>query len=273
MAVSAADAPLQETALAVVSVPLLDSDARGRTMAHVLLRPLNSTSPLRGFVPVGRETTSARDYGEYHLEIVDARGIIRLGIGPDHEQGIGSLSEHWPLVERTVAEGRGEALLHGVQSGDTEGDHAVAAVPIPQSDMYLLLEKDPDAAIVLPSQLRGQFVAIGVVGFVIAIAGAWIIARRVVRPAEQLTAAAERMASRDLATPIRVKAGDEIGRLSQSIEAMRVQLSSALDKREQANREAGIARAGPHGAAPRGAPTRDYCPGRGASASGAGPAR
>lgn len=237
VAVSTIDASLGKTAFAVVSVPLTGDDALEPATAHVLLRPLNSTNPLLGLVPVGPKTTGARDQGKYHLEIVDARGIVRLGIGPDHGLGVGSLSKHWPVFERTVTEGRREALLHRVQSGDTEGDHAVAAVPIPLSDMYVLLEKDPDAAMILPGQLQGQFVVIGVVGFVVAIAGAWIIARRVVRPTEQLTAAAKRMASGDLATPIRVEAGDEIARLSQSIEATRVQLASALDEREKANRE------------------------------------
>ena len=66
---------------------------------------------------------------------------------------------------------------------------------------------------------------------------ALITTRHVVKPTEQLTGAAERMAGGDLASPISVAAQDEIGQLAESLEEMRQRLRAAYEAVEKTNKE------------------------------------
>jgi len=66
---------------------------------------------------------------------------------------------------------------------------------------------------------------------------AWVTTRHVVKPTEQLTAAAERIARGDLASPIDVIAQDEVGELAESLDKMRLRLGAAYDAAERTNRE------------------------------------
>lgn len=69
--------------------------------------------------------------------------------------------------------------------------------------------------------LRRRILGIGLVLAVAAGAGGWLIARRVVKPVERLTEAAEEMArTGDLLAPIETTAGGEVGRLADSFNTM-----------------------------------------------------
>lgn len=173
--------------------------------------------------------------GGYHLEVVDPSGIAVLGIGSDERPG--ELSKHWPKIEPLVASGSSATLLHEPGPGDTFEPHVMAVTPLPDTPMYVVIEQPTDVALALPNELEQRlFLAIGL-GYVAALAVAWITTRHVVKPTEELTAAASRMAAGDLASPIRVRAEDEIDLLAGSLEAMRVQLAAARAAAEQTNRE------------------------------------
>ncbi|OGN86612.1 MAG: hypothetical protein A2X23_04510 [Chloroflexi bacterium GWC2_73_18] len=92
-------------------------------------------------------------------------------------------------------------------------------------------------ALALPLQLRDRLIVLTALGFLAALAVAWITTRHVVKPTEQLTAAAERMARGDLASPVGVAAEDEVGKLAESLDIMRQRLQAALEAIERTNRE------------------------------------
>jgi len=178
-------------------------------------------------------TTGITD--EYHLEVVDPDGMTLLGIGPDERPG--QPSPHFAAIRDLVATGSAATLLHD-PGGDGDGaPHVMAAVPLGSSLFYVVLEQSLDVALALPNQLRDRlFLSIGL-GLVLTLAVAWITTSRVVKPTEQLTRAAERMAGGDLASPIEVSAQDEVGQLAESLESMRQRLNAAQETIEHANRE------------------------------------
>jgi two-component system sensor histidine kinase MprB len=71
------------------------------------------------------------------------------------------------------------------------------------------------------ADLRNRMFAVGLVGAVLASVLGWVIARRTVRPVEDLTRAAEHVAAtEDLAAPIIVDRTDEVGRLAEAFNTM-----------------------------------------------------
>ena len=171
----------------------------------------------------------------YRLEVINPNGVVLLGIGADEQAG--QVSEHYPVIRGLMAKGGAAALLHEPGPGDHFAPHVMAVVPLAGSPLYLVLEQPIDVALALPMELRQRlFLSIGL-GFSAALVVAWVTTRHVVKPTEQLTAAAGRIARGDLGTPIAVRAEDEVGELAESLEAMRMRLGAAYEAIERTNRE------------------------------------
>jgi signal transduction histidine kinase len=171
----------------------------------------------------------------YHLEVVDPDGLAVLGVGSDEVPG--QPSRHYPAIRNLVATGSAAALLHEPGPKDQFEPHVMAVVPLAVSPFYVVLEQPVDVALALPFRLREQLLLAILVGFLAALIVAWITTRHVVKPTEQLTVAAERMAGGDLASPIKVAAQDEIAKLAESLEAMRQRLRAAYQAVEDTNKE------------------------------------
>ncbi|MBI3750570.1 MAG: HAMP domain-containing protein [Chloroflexi bacterium] len=169
--------------------------------------------------------TAAGGATGYHLEVVDPNGIAVLGIGSDERPG--EPSHHFSAIQPLVASGGAAAMIHQPDAVASFEPHVMAVVPLAGSPFYVVLEQPIDIALALPNQLRTQLAATIAVGFVGALVVAWITTRHVVKPTEQLTAAAGRMAGGDLTSPVGVQADDEVGLLAESLEAMREQLQAA----------------------------------------------
>lgn len=171
----------------------------------------------------------------FHLEVVDPSGIAVLGIGPDEHPG--QLSPHYAAIRTLIGTGSAAAQLHEAGPGETFEPHVMAVVPLANSPFYVVIEQAVDVALALPNKLRDQLLLASGAGFVSALAVAWITTRRVVKPTEQLTAAAERIAAGDLASPITVRAQDEVGRLAESLETMRSSMQAAHEAIDATNRD------------------------------------
>jgi two-component system sensor histidine kinase MprB len=89
-------------------------------------------------------------------------------------------------------------------------------------------------------ELRTRLIAITIAGGAIAALVAFLVARRVTRPIEQLTAAAEHVAdTEDLTTPIPVNRRDEIGRLAAAFNAMLRALGASREEQRRLVDDAG----------------------------------
>lgn len=228
-----------EISFAAIAVRLQGAEGTAGPIAVVHTVSANSTAP---YVPAshgrpGSGAVSVPDAAaeEYHLEVVDPDGIAVLGIGPDELPG--EPSRHFSTISGLIADHRAAALLHQPAQGDDFEAHVMAVVPVEASPFYAVLEQPIDVALALPLQLRERLILLTVVGFLAALVVAWVTTRRVVKPTEQLTAAAERMARGDLASPIDVTAQDEVGQLAESLDEMRRALREAYESVEQTNRE------------------------------------
>lgn len=188
---------------------------------------------------IGSELKRGEESGvrlpQYHLEVVDARGVTVVGIGPDERPG--EPSTHFLVIRNLIAGRAVGAMLHKPSKGEDFEPHVLAVVPVPGSPFHLVLEQPADEALLLPTQLRRQLFGFMGIAFVVIMGVAWITTRQVVRPTEQLTAAAQRMARGDLESPIDVFGQDEVGRLAETLETMRRQLRDARREIQSANRE------------------------------------
>jgi methyl-accepting chemotaxis protein len=83
---------------------------------------------------------------------------------------------------------------------------------------------------------RVQGLALGLLAVTALLVGlcAWGAAQVIVKPLDELTEAAERMSVGELDLEIQVNSGDEIGKLAQAIERMRISLTVAMDRLRRA---------------------------------------
>jgi signal transduction histidine kinase len=200
----------------------------GNVLVVVHAQAANST---RDFQPA---PDALQGVDGYHLEVVGRDGRVALGIGNDERPG--DMSYHFPMIQPLMGRREAATILHQPGAGDTFEPHVMAVVPVSGTAFYLVLEQPADVALALPIQLEHWLVVLTLIGFLAALALAWITTRHVVRPTQQLTAAALRMAGGDLESPVRITAEDEVGRLARSLESMRQQLRSAYQQLAGANR-------------------------------------
>lgn len=226
-----------ETSFAAVALRLRDG-ADATIVVHTV--SLNSSQP---FIPAthgrsnltGSSSTLESASEAYHLEVVGPEGIAVLGIGEDERPG--ELSTHFPAIRALMDQRGAAALLHQPAAGQSFEPHVMAVVPMDASPLYVVLEQPVDVALALPLQLRQRLLVLTTFGFLATLGVAWVTTRNVVKPTEQLTAAARRMAGGDLASPIAVDAEDEIAALAESLETMRQRLEAAYREAEATNRE------------------------------------
>lgn len=240
-AVVEALAPVEHAvAFAAVYVKL---DPRSSDWGPAVVVNTVSVNSSAAYVPAahGRTTTadipteSASASEAYHLEVVDPDGIAVLGVGEDERPG--EMSPHAMAIADLVREHRAAALLHEPTAGEAFEPHVMAVVPLASSPFYVALEQPIDVALALPEQLRQRLLLWVALGLTATLLVAWVTTRHVVKPTEELTVAATRIAGGDLASPITVSAGDEIGQLARTLDAMRARLREAQEAIERTNRE------------------------------------
>lgn len=227
---------------ATVAVRVAGQTGLASRVVAVHLAGANSSGP---YVPtfdwtpeLGTSAASPRPENPqvtYHLEIVSPEGFVVLGIGEDERPG--ARSPHYPIIQTLAAEGKAATLLHSPTSANAFKPHVMAVVPVASSGFYLVLEQPADVALALPLQLQQGLLFLTSLGFLAALLFAWVTTRHVVKPTEHLTAAAQRMAQGDLESRITISAQDEVGKLAESLDAMRQQLRAAYQQLENTNKE------------------------------------
>ncbi len=185
----------------------------------------------------GSVSTPSQDeiqQGSYHLEIIGPNGIAVLGIGEDERPG--ETSPHFAAIRDLMAEMKATTLLHKPAPSETFKPHVMAIVPLVSSNFYLILEQPIDVILALPSEMRQRVTLIASIGYLATLLVAWITTRHVVKPTEQLTSAALRIAGGDLESPIIIRAQDEVGDLAESLDTMRRRILAAYQEIEVINK-------------------------------------
>ena len=103
-----------------------------------------------------------------------------------------------------------------------------------RSGVALQIARDLDETDAVVASLRSRLAVLGAIAIAIAAAGGWLVARRMVRPIEELQGATDRVASTgDLSAPVAVKGTDEIAGLATSFNSM---IRALATSREQQTR-------------------------------------
>ena len=154
---------------------------------------------------------------DLEFQMVDRNGNITVALegSPRFEVPPNALEDDSPTLFNTTVD-------------DTS--YRVIVVPSSRGGA-LVAARDITEDVAAISALRRQIVSFGLLLVAAAAGAGWLIARRTVRPIEQLSAAADRVATtQDLSTPIPVSTDDEVGNLARSFNTM---LSALQVSREQ----------------------------------------
>ena len=154
-----------------------------------------------------------------YVQVVFADGDLRR---PEGQQLVLPVSS----LDRQVAVGGHDATLRSAMAGGLP--LRVLTVPlVPGVAVQVAL---PTAHVHDQLQrLATEFAALAAAALALAVGLAWVLARRAMRPVEELTATTEQIAAtRDLTTRIAETRGDELGRLAASFNAMLDALESSV---------------------------------------------
>jgi len=182
------------------------------------------------------ETLHADDVEELALDGVFV--IIRDGEGRVLEETVNLPSEGGDEdpVWRTALD-TGEPASGTVEFSGDEPDY-IYAVPVnPPQERARVVEAGKSYESALEgAQAIGAILAAGIgVAFVLSIGGAYLLARAAMSPVEAVTATAREMGEGDLAKRLPVaNPGDEIGRLTTTINGLLARLDAAFRRREEA---------------------------------------
>ncbi len=177
---------------------------------------------------------------------------IGPGFGPGDREGAPEFAEPDAITQFVASDGT------VVQPGDvalpvTDADRALAAnggkpqfrtVTVDGTPYRILTVHVPGGAAQIARSVKEtndvlgtldvRLLVIALIGTAIAGLAAWVIARRIVRPVEQLTDGAVHVAeTQDLGSTIPVNRNDELGRLASSFNTMLVALQNSRDQQKR----------------------------------------
>ena len=117
--------------------------------------------------------------------------------------------------------------------------YRLLTAPLPQLGAVQVARSLGETDRILNDLLR-RTIPLGAVVAAVAAAGAWLLARRALKPVARLTGAAEHVArTQDLAAAIEVTGDDEVGRLARSFNAMLAALATSRRQQQRLVADAG----------------------------------
>ncbi|MBI2954878.1 MAG: GAF domain-containing protein [Chloroflexi bacterium] len=208
-----------QTPLACLAVPIWRESG---DLAGVLMAELDPGAP--GF----HLTQSARSGNAARVELLNRSRTV---VDSVRANGAPPMDNHFPLLVKLITERRVGVTVHVIGGG---ASHVVAYAPLSNlPDWGVAVEQPEYAVLALPRNLQTQMVIFGSIALLAAVLVAWMDVRRVVKPLRALTATAARIGAGDLASPVPMQRGDEVGTLAYTLEAMRQGLCDLIEKRKQ----------------------------------------
>lgn len=172
-----------------------------------------------------------------YIDLIDLGGTIlastrdeRIGTQSDHEETLGTLIRE---KRETVS------ACHDCHTPNTATPvrEVLAFAPLERAQWGVTVRQSEDEVFASIRQLQARiFVLMGIM-LVGALLLVYLTTRSVITPVQALTAATQRIASGDLETPVGMNGEDEIGKLAQSFDAMRVRLKKSIADIQMWNRD------------------------------------
>ncbi len=216
-----------EEALACVAVPLRDASGQ---ITGALIAEINPGHSSLSLVPTG-------EVGQgINAQLLDLDGRFLAGTTGYSPRIVAA---HRALLADLMDAGSAGYRIHEPGPGASFASHIVAYAPVlPLPSWGITIEQPQDVALDLPRRLEGRLILFGFVALLAAALVAWHDVRRVVRPLNALTAAAERFAAGHFEQPVRLERADELGILARAFETMRQRLRASLAEVAEWNRSA-----------------------------------
>ena len=163
------------------------------------------------------------------VELVDALGHVLATTEPGRQ-----------FARSEAAAAVADVLRNRVPDADDRqiGGAAVGSLvlaPLARAPWVVVLREPGNESLAAVTEFRRRMLILGPLLLGLGSLFAWGAARSVTRPVVLLTLAAERIGAGELSDPIPPLGRDEVGRLGQALDAMRVGLKRSLDEIEQAN--------------------------------------
>ena len=148
-----------------------------------------------------------------YLDIIDGNGIVLVSSDP----------------QRILKEEQGIA--------GRERDEVTVEASLSMAPWSVVISQSEELALAPVRTMEQRFIIFGLSSLVIALFFSWGMARSLIRPIGQLTAATRNISRGDLSQPVPQLGSDEIGELGQSFDTMRVTLKKSLEEIQQWNKE------------------------------------
>jgi len=157
-----------------------------------------------------------------YVDVVDANGIV---LASTDVERVGELEPHHaPLLPYLESREAMVGLLPVAEAGMVTGRHVVAFAPVSKAPWGVVISQ-PESEVMAPVlSMRRRAHLVGMIVLLGAVFLTWLTVQMVVTPIRELTTAAQRLASGDLATPIPVVGRDEIATLGRSFDILRQRL-------------------------------------------------
>ncbi len=225
-----------------LSAPFRDSPTKAPAVA--LTRPvLNADGTVRALL-VGLMNVSkrdvlgplrhARDLGHTgHAELVSEGGRVIASTGSGDFLKPGEHLDFYLRKLRAASAGVEDvpyAPWHSMPANRAGEHHVMAFAPLVAAPWGVAVGGSTRETFAPVARLRNTLLLAGALALAFLWAVTLVGARLLVRPVHALTDAAEEMAAGDLDESVRVSEGGEIGRLAESLETMRTQLRSSLER-------------------------------------------
>ena len=186
------------------------------------LRAFAGGGPRRDFGPRDRQGLPPFAEPDALVQVIGRDGSVALSSDP----GL-PIDDH----DRAIAQQQGATRFRDINVNGRQYRMLTASLG---DDGAVQIARDITDTNDVISTLDVRLVLIALIGTGIAALLAWVIARRIVRPVEDLTRAAERVAAtQDLTYTIDVDRNDEIGRLATSFNTMLVALRTSRDQQRR----------------------------------------
>jgi len=173
-----------------------------------------------------------------YIDIVDGQGMVLASTRPQH---VLKVSDHGNSLANLIrAKTTSVGTCHSCHGGaEVRGreTEVMAFAPLSSVSWGVSVRQSEREALAPARSMERRFFTYGLFLLLIALVLAWGTAQSVVRPISILTEAAQRIAGGNLSDPVPPLGEDEIGRLGQSFDTMRVKLKSSLERIEEWNRE------------------------------------
>jgi signal transduction histidine kinase len=173
-----------------------------------------------------------------YAQLVDAKGTVLASTVPEY---LLTESDHGQTLSTLIAEKKSTTGrchdCHQPTASKPERTEVMAFAPLPSVAWGVVVRESEDEALAPSNNLRRQFLLFGAGVLGVGILLAWATAQSLSRPLRTLTTSAQEIASGNLSERVQAQGEDEVGKLAQALEIMRVRLRESLERLQNWSRE------------------------------------